>query len=451
MADATPVTIPHTIGYRWLPEQWAEGLPLGNGELGVMVWSDGSRLRLSLDSAGDWDVRESPESPDYSQMTYAALRRCVAEGDFGAIDTAVARLEDQAAPHPTKVTLGRLDLSTEFDAASRLKLDLQDASVRGLLRRGKATHALHAFVCRERDLLCLRIDPWPEDAHLELLPFYETSPELAELGHPPVATRREGELTVAVQQILPDAFLALCWNARGPEIFVTYASRSDAEAAAALAAHPHEQRASFVELFDEHRESWRRFWSASAVALPERDLEFLWYFGVCLLASCTRRGSNPPGLQGLWPMDGRTPPWRGDYHADMNVQETFWSADPTNHLELLDAWLDFQHQILPAAEELTREIFGCDGAFWFCLFFPGYNPLVGRGWRPVAFAWSHTGRPAHLAWLRWRYSMDRRCRGSAAVGRVQRPGELRHDDLPLMPDRPRWQCRKGQKPPHEGT
>jgi len=409
MDHAATIANPHVIRYDRLPEQWAEGLPLGNGELGVMVWSDGSRLRLSLDSASAWDLRQNPERPDYGQMTYAALRRWVAEGDSGAIDAAAARLERQDALSPTKLSLGRLDLSTGFDAASALALHLQDASVRGTLRRGEATHALHAFVCRERDVLCLRIDPWPEGARLELLPFYETSPELAALEHPQLALRHEGELTVAVQHLLPDQFLALCWNERGPEVFVSYARGSDADAAAtaALQAHPRRQRETFAELFEAHEERWREFWSASSIALPERDLEFLWYFGVYLLASCARRGSNPPGLQGLWAMDGRTPPWRGDYHADMNVQETFWSAGPTNHLELLDVWLDLQHQLLPAAEELTREIFGTEGAFWFCSFFPGYHPLVGRGWHPVAFAWSHTGWLAQLAWLRWRHSMDR--------------------------------------------
>ncbi len=29
----------------------------------------------------------------------------------------------------------------------------------------------------------------------------------------------------------------------------------------------------------------------------------------------------PPGLQGVWAMDGVLPPWRGDYHNDMNVRK----------------------------------------------------------------------------------------------------------------------------------
>ena len=51
------VTNPHAIRYQQLPTQWAEGLPLGNGEIGVMCWSDGKRLRFTIDSASAWDLR----------------------------------------------------------------------------------------------------------------------------------------------------------------------------------------------------------------------------------------------------------------------------------------------------------------------------------------------------------------------------------------------------------
>ena len=409
MGNAGDVPNLHVVAGEGLPTQWAEGLPLGNGELGVMCWSDGSHLRFSLDSASAWDLRYGSGPPDFGQLTYADLRRWVADEDWDAIRAAAERRGGRDPLRPTKVSLGRLDLHCEFDANSRLTLNLEDASVRGLLPRGDGTHDLSAFVCRERDVFCLRIDPWPDGARLEFVPFYEANPPLAALEHPPVDVRERDGLTVAVQHVLPDLFLALCWNAQGPEVFVAYAHASDADSAAAeaLAAHPHAEGPTHAEFFEAHSQAWREFWSASAIALPDRDDEFLWHFGLYLLASCARRGSSPPGLQGLWAMDGREPPWRGDYHADMNVQETFWSAAPGNHLDLLDVWLDYAHAVLPEVERVTRAIFGTEGAFWFCAFLPGYRPIIGSDWHPTALAWSHTGWLAQLAWLRWRYSMDR--------------------------------------------
>ena len=406
----TPASIrnPHSIRYDQLPTQWAEGLPLGNGGLGAMCWSDGTCLRFTLDSAEAWDLREKSGGLDYSQLSYPKLRRWVEQGDFEAIDEAAKRMGPRDPLRPTKVYLGRLNLNVAFDADSELNLHLADASVTGTLRREGRILALHAFVCKERDLFCLHLDPWPRGAEISLLPFHEASPGLAKLGHPPQEITERDGLKVAVQSILPDRFFALCWNPDGPDVFVSYAEgdHRDAVVASAFGTHPHRTGEVRDALVEAHRREWNDFWSTSSVSLPERDLEFLWHFGLYLLASCAREGRNPPGLQGLWAMDGREPPWQGDYHVDMNVQETFWSAPPANHLELMDVWLDFAYDILPAAEELTQVLFGTEGTFHPCSFLPEYRIQLGGGWHPVVFAWSHTGWLAHLAWLRWRYSMD---------------------------------------------
>jgi len=398
----------HVIEYTTLPSQWIEGLPLGNGDVGVMCWSDGKHLRFSLDASGAWDLRHNWDHLDLSQVTYAKVRKWLDDGDRDAIREAGARVGEGDRARPTKVYLGRLDLDVAFDTDSKLSLDLADASVRGVLRRGEGSHNLHTFVCREQNLLCIRLDPWPEDAHLNLRPFYETSPGLAALGHPEQKIIHRDGLVVAVQHILPDIFFAICWNPKGPEIFVSIAEARDEDSAMemALKTHPHVKPDSFVQIFDTHAAAWRKFWSQSSVVLPEPDKEFLWYFGLYLLASSARQGCYPPGLQGLWAMDGRNPPWRSGYYADMNVEQMFSAACPTGHLELMDVWCDFAHKALPAAEDITRQLFGTKGAFQVMVLMPEYTPRYGGGWGPTAFSWSNTGWLAQLAWLRWRYSMD---------------------------------------------
>lgn len=115
----------------------------------------------------------------------------------------------------------------------------------------------------------------------------------------------------------------------------------------------------------------------------------------------------PPGLQGVWAMDGVLPPWRGDYHNDLNVQETFWPAGVSGHLDLLDCWCDYMLERLPAVLQYTRRFFATEGAFWPCVMF-GKAPPGGSGsvWYALNFAWSHGLWLGWLVWLRWRYSMD---------------------------------------------
>jgi alpha-L-fucosidase 2 len=40
-----------------LATTWDEGIPLGNGMLGALVWQNGEKLRFSLDRADLWDLR----------------------------------------------------------------------------------------------------------------------------------------------------------------------------------------------------------------------------------------------------------------------------------------------------------------------------------------------------------------------------------------------------------
>jgi alpha-L-fucosidase 2 len=44
-----------------LAKRWDEGIPLGNGWLGVLIWQKDNKLRMSLDRVDIWDDRPMPE------------------------------------------------------------------------------------------------------------------------------------------------------------------------------------------------------------------------------------------------------------------------------------------------------------------------------------------------------------------------------------------------------
>ena len=51
----------HDLHFQKLPASWDEGIPLGNGTLGALVWQKDSNLRVSLDRADLWDLRPVKE------------------------------------------------------------------------------------------------------------------------------------------------------------------------------------------------------------------------------------------------------------------------------------------------------------------------------------------------------------------------------------------------------
>lgn len=57
--------------------------------------------------------------------------------------------------------------------------------------------------------------------------------------------------------------------------------------------------------------------------------EIVFQYARYLMISCSRPGSLPANLQGLW-NHSNTPPWRSDYHTDVNIQMNYWFVDHAN-------------------------------------------------------------------------------------------------------------------------
>ena len=58
----------HGLKFQDLPRVWEEGIPLGNGIMGTLIWQRDGCLRLALDRADLWDLRPTVgfDSPDYN-------------------------------------------------------------------------------------------------------------------------------------------------------------------------------------------------------------------------------------------------------------------------------------------------------------------------------------------------------------------------------------------------
>ena len=74
------------------------------------------------------------------------------------------------------------------------------------------------------------------------------------------------------------------------------------------------------------------------MADPDLD-ELMFQYGRYLLIACSRPGTLPANLQGLW-NDRNNPPWHADYHSNINLQMNYWLAETANlpecHRPLLD-------------------------------------------------------------------------------------------------------------------
>ncbi|MFC1454177.1 glycoside hydrolase N-terminal domain-containing protein [Verrucomicrobiota bacterium] len=402
-------TVIHGVRHQSAPRIWQDGFPLGNGFLGAMLWGDGRPLNLTLDCADLFDSRTDDRYWKNPAYTYAHLRELIEARRYEEAE-AIFGTPSNAALTPAKISIGRATIGLGAVAAYDCRLDLDRAVVTGSLGTDRGEIALAAFVHRERNVICLRLQSEnPSSAELDFIPLVEVCKEMAALKHPPPLTRTDGNKRVWVQQIPEGPAYAMVWNATGPDHYLAIECADDAAAAEVKAKATWEWAAKrgFDSLRASHERAWKTFWDVSAVFLPERRMEFFWYFGLYLLASSARRGAMPPGLQGVWAMDGVMPPWTGTYTCDMNVQETFWPAYVAGHLDLADVWCDFMLECVAPAQAYTQKVFGTEGMFWPGGFAGKFKLCDPSNWYSGCFSWATAGWLVWLPWLRWRHSMDR--------------------------------------------
>jgi len=107
-------------------------------------------------------------------------------------------------------------------------------------------------------------------------------------------------------------------------------------------------------------------------------------FGRYLLISCSRPGTLPANLQGLW-NNSNKPPWHSDYHTNINIQMNYWGADSANLSDCFTPLSDWMMKSLPVAEAGTRAAFPNSKGYAYRT---SANAVGGGGWR-----WNFAGAP----------------------------------------------------------
>lgn len=79
-----------------------------------------------------------------------------------------------------------------------------------------------------------------------------------------------------------------------------------------------------------------------------------------LLLSCSRPGSQPANLQGLW-NEGLHPPWEGKYTININTQMNYWPAGPANLGECVEPLLRMVEDLAVTGARTARDSYGARG------------------------------------------------------------------------------------------
>jgi len=108
-------------------------------------------------------------------------------------------------------------------------------------------------------------------------------------------------------------------------------------------------------------------------------------FGRYLLISCSRPGSLPANLQGVW-NDSNLPAWAGDYHSNINLEMNYWPAEPANLAECHESFIDYVTSIREVSKANTRRRYG-DVRGWTVQTMNNACGISFWKWNPPGSAW----------------------------------------------------------------
>ncbi|TWT76785.1 hypothetical protein CA13_72840 [Planctomycetes bacterium CA13] len=120
------------------------------------------------------------------------------------------------------------------------------------------------------------------------------------------------------------------------------------------------------------------------VADPHLEALFC-QFGRYLLISCSRPGSLPANLQGVWNHSNR-PAWAGDYHSNINVEMNYWPAEAANLAECHVPFIDYVDSLREVYAKKTQKHYG-EVRGWTLQTMNNACGVQSWKWNPPGSAW----------------------------------------------------------------
>jgi len=371
----------HDVVYLSPPEDPSLGLPIGNGDLGALLWTTDSKLVLAINKCDTWDDNKPGDFTNWSRQEEEASTTLRHGGrlvlDFGCpvfdllyqqdfqarLELAAARASLRARTPFAQVSISCYASAADQVLVLRGETGGTEAYPRQMTldRWGSRTFGhWYSYVVRdptrgldgtetsvEKNRIVIR-------QKLRTLSFVLAAQLVAD-GEPGVP-RRLHSRAGAVD--LPSSAQA------GFTIYAT-AVTSENDPDPVAAAHRILDRAvarGEAAIRQRHESDWKEFWAKSMVDLPEKYLENYWYLDL-YYANSSSRGTYPPLFSNsLWSWNRDFSPWI--YYFHWNEQWSVWPLHAANHPELAEAYLRYRSAQLPHAMDFARERLKQPGAFY---------------------------------------------------------------------------------------
>lgn len=397
---------PLSLWYEHPAQEWLEALPLGNGRLGAMVYGDPAHERIQLNEESLWagGFHEEPRNNPNALEVLPDVRKHLLNREHERAETLIT--PDMLGDPPSYDELIRPyqsfgGLTIDFEHGERVtgyrrELDLDEGIVRVEYAVDGTRYTREAFVSATDDVLVIRLESESDLSASMSLDREQDARTLidgtdlvlrGQVEHPVRGVRFEGRLRALVDSGEIDTRNELrVSNADAVTLIFAGATDYDADRdptdivsdqldgidrsydqlrRAHVESHQRLFRRVELELVDEIDEPIPTDERLNAVKNGEIDrhlTELYFQYGRYLLMGSSRPpGRLPANLQGIW-AESMHPPWKADYHKDINLQMNYWPAESCNLSECATPMIDYVDFLHDPGSETATVHYGVDGS-----------------------------------------------------------------------------------------
>ena len=385
------------------------GVPLGNGNMGALVWGGGSRLCITLNRGDLWDHR-------YGEcvmpgQTYRELVALYDPYDVAPVQDRFVRNEIQEFRHQmwakyhtgwssTRLPVGRFELELKpGHELAKAELQYTSGCLEILTKNGGILRMIHSLSGNQ----LLIEDDDRIIAGIKCRPAWEWVGHLMQMAGFVPPRIFDGETGDGWFQACPDdpGVTALCRN-------TDYGLAVSLELgyAAVLNKVPDDFETTLKACSD----WWRAYWeTAPEIQVPDAFLDRFYKFAMYKFACATHPGGIACSLQGPWLEEYQSAPWSCDYHFNVNIQQIYTLAFATGKFEHLLPLFDMleSESFQQVMRENARNLFGIDDGLLMTHAVDDRGYQCGGVHTGSVLDFACGGWTARLYWLYYKYTLDK--------------------------------------------
>ncbi len=424
------------LKFRKTPEQWIQGIPIGNGRLAAMYWGNDSRDILSMNHEHLWRgkyrgkeadcvadklplLRELLRKRDYFRATvYANTFFAGRGGDSGAQPARIDAYQPAGNLvftylQPNKSYECGLNMENALASVQRegqilgeFFCDSKDGCIMARWKSGKKMDARISFERIEDPEAQCRVEYTMEGIEFTCRFICGIEYKVK------VRLKTDADLTIQENGImLKNASEVIC----SVNIILTEEDEREQKTDFDSVREAHSEKFSSymkrmrfeLNIPEENRYTEERIRSVRAGLQDDKLQELYFHYGRYLMISSCICALLPPNLQGKWNSE-LLPPWDSDYHFDINLQMNEWMIESANLSEFAEELADFLLSFLESGRKAARNLYGCRG-IWLPLASDvwaectsesfGYSVWVGAAAWMAQPLWQHYIHTGDLSYL----------------------------------------------------